>query len=62
MKLNLTPEQVASLYTGKAVHLLDMACIAMGDFCKGCPMNIPPTEENPTVSCLKKEFIRQLST
>ena len=42
MKIEVTPEEAAAVYVGKAVALMDTACKVIGPFsCSGCPLLIP---------------------
>ena len=46
MKIEVTSQEAATMYVGKAVSLLDTACKVQGNFCNGCPM-LDPSQKPP---------------
>lgn len=54
MKIEVTPQEAAAVYVGKAVALLDLACHVLGSTCEGCPMR----DNAAVVPCM----LRQIKT
>ena len=54
MKIEMTPEEAARHYVGKAITLMDTACTVIGPCsCQGCPLLIP-NQQTPNHCILQK--------
>lgn len=56
MKIEVTREEAAAVYIGKAVKLLETACDLLPDSCDCCPM-----EDKQRHICMKGELISTIN-